>query len=133
MTVNEKLKNNRTPKSRTLSSKYVGSYHILKVLADRSAYHLDLLPELGNIHPTFHISFLKPYYSSNRSRRALSFPLEIQLDHKTLEEILRHRNEHEKTEYLVHYAGTDPTEDDWIHESQFEYNDVLLAYERSQV
>ena len=50
----------RFDKRGKLSPRYIGPYEIVRKVGD-VAYHLDLPPELANIHDTFHVSMLRKY------------------------------------------------------------------------
>lgn len=62
-------KNLNLPKNRArkLMPKFIGPYKVIKAKADTSTYTLDLPPALKQrrIHPTFHVSLLRPYYASS--------------------------------------------------------------------
>ena len=61
-------KNIRTKRpSKKLSPKLYGPFQVLEKKGNR-AYELDISPR-WNIHPTFHVSLLEPYRSSNRPNR----------------------------------------------------------------
>ena len=85
------------------------------------AYRLKL-PERLKIHPTFHVSFLKPYFADeddpdrNRSKRAPpSVPTQYDAE---IEKILDHRvlgtsKKNTKTEFLVHWKGKSAADAVW--------------------
>ena len=97
---------------RGLIPKYDGPFEVVQRVGE-VAYRLKL-PERLKIHPTFHISFLKPYFADvddpdrNKSKRAPpSIPTQFDAD---IEEILDHRivgksKLNTKTEFLVHWKG----------------------------
>ncbi|XP_069151856.1 uncharacterized protein [Solanum lycopersicum] len=80
------------------------------------------LPERLKIHPTFHVSFLKPYFADeddpnrNRSKRAPpSVPTQYDAE---IEKILDHRvlgtsKKNSKTEFLVHWKGKSVADAVW--------------------
>ena len=85
------------------------------------AYRLKL-PERLKIHPTFHVSFLKPYFADaeypdrNMSKRAPpSVPTQYDAE---IEKILDHRvsgtsKKNTKTEFLVHWKVKSATDAVW--------------------
>ena len=85
------------------------------------AYRLKL-PERLKIHPTFHVSFLKPYFADaeypdrNMSKRAPpSVPTQYDAE---IEKILDHRvlgtsKKNTKTEFLVHWKGKSAADAVW--------------------
>ena len=89
-----------------------GSFEVVKRVGE-VAYMLKL-PERLKSHPTFHVSFLKPYFTDaddpdrNRSKRAPpSVPTQYDVE---IEKILDHRvlgtsKKNTKTEFLVHWKA----------------------------
>ena len=85
------------------------------------AYRLKL-PEKLKIHPTFHVSFLEPYFANaddpdrNRSKRAPPFvPTQYDVE---IEKILDHRvlgtsKRNTKIEFLVHWKGKSAADAVW--------------------
>ena len=58
-------------RTKKLSNKWIGPFRVLSRLADGRAYTLDL-PAHMKLHPTFHVSFLKPYFPNRVPARASS-------------------------------------------------------------
>ena len=105
---------------RGLIPKYDGPFEVVKRVGE-VAYRLKL-PERLKIHPTFHVSFLKPYFADeddpdrNRSKRAPpSVPTQYDAE---IEKILDHRvlgtsKKNTKTEFLVHWKGKSAADVAW--------------------
>ncbi|XP_015084310.1 uncharacterized protein LOC107027747 [Solanum pennellii] len=105
---------------RGLIHKYDGPFEVVKRVGE-VAYRLKL-PERLKIHPTFHVSFLKPYFGDeddpdrNRSKRAPpSVPTQYDAE---IEKILDHRvlgtsKKNTKTEFLVHWKGKSAADAVW--------------------
>ncbi|XP_069154704.1 uncharacterized protein [Solanum lycopersicum] len=105
---------------RFLIPKYDSPFEVVKRVGEVS-YRLKL-PERLKIYPTFHMSFLKPYFEDaddpdrNTSKRALpSVPTQYDTE---IEKILDHRvlgtsKKNTKTEFLVHWKGKSAADAVW--------------------
>ncbi|XP_069145456.1 uncharacterized protein [Solanum lycopersicum] len=105
---------------RGLIPKYDDLFEVVKRVGE-VAYRLKFLERL-KIHPTFHVSFLKPYFADadvpdrNRSKRAPpSLPTQYDAE---IEKILGHRvlgtsQNNTKTKFLVHWIGNSAVDAVW--------------------
>ncbi|KAK3547304.1 hypothetical protein QTP86_018825 [Hemibagrus guttatus] len=101
---------------RKLSPRFIGPFTILKQI-NPVTYKLQLPPGY-RIHPTFHVSLLKPHYPSVSSATepgsgAAEPPLPLLLDDGTaykVKEILDSRRRGGRLEYLVDWEGYGPEE-----------------------
>ena len=104
-----------TPK---FMAKYAGPFVIAKRLFE-DVYKLDLPPEI-KVHPTFHVSLLKPYHEDKvrpERKQVLRPPPELVGDHLEfeIEGILKCRNTKKKgKEYLVKWRGYHEKEATWV-------------------
>jgi hypothetical protein len=104
-----------TPK---FMAKYAGPFVIAKRLFE-DVYKLDLPPEI-KVHPTFHVSLLKPYHEDKvrpERKQVLRPPPELVGDHLEfeVEGILKCRNTKKKgKEYLVKWRGYHEKEATWV-------------------
>ncbi|KXN92578.1 hypothetical protein AN958_05740, partial [Leucoagaricus sp. SymC.cos] len=100
------------PKGRfsKLCPKYIGPFKIVEVRPKFSNYCLKLLPALmkHKIHPTFHISLLRPYTTSNNAlfpnqAKPESYDFRIDDEHEWfMDELTGHRlNGHKNLEFEV--------------------------------
>ncbi|KAI2645103.1 Transposon Ty3-G Gag-Pol polyprotein [Labeo rohita] len=102
---------------RKLSPHYIGPFEILKQI-NKVTYQLQLPPRY-RIHPTFHVSLLKPYFPSATEitgAEAEPPPPEI-LDQPsvyTVHKILDSRRQGGHLEYLVDWEGYGPEERSWV-------------------
>ena len=78
-------------------------------------------PERLNLHPTFHVSFLKPYHSDpspNKVQAKRNSPLVRVEFSKEIASILQDRKignrKNKWTEYLVQWKGTPVSEASWV-------------------
>ena len=112
-------KNLNLPKhrARKLMPIFIGPYSIVKVNLDTSSYTLKLPAELEarNIHPTFHVSLLKPHIP-NDDDRFPSRDVQIYYDfgygdevEQEVEEILAHQWDGRKLRLLVKWSSGDST------------------------
>jgi hypothetical protein len=103
---------------------YVGPF---KVLENKlfNIYKLEL-PENLRVHPTFHVSFLKPISrdASRPNRKHNSRPhltwfimVEFEVEAKLKSRQLRGR----EREYLVKWKGYHPRQASWVNESDMEH------------
>ncbi|KAL0152234.1 hypothetical protein M9458_051957, partial [Cirrhinus mrigala] len=106
-----------------MSPRYIGPFKILRQINDVT-FQLQLPPRY-RIHPTFHVSLLKPYFPSATEPPGAEAgpPLPEVLDQPstyTVRQILdsRHRGGH--LEYLIDWEGYGPEERSWVPR-----NDVL--------
>ncbi|KAI2659363.1 Transposon Tf2-8 polyprotein [Labeo rohita] len=102
---------------RKLSPRYIGPFKILRQLNDVT-FQLQLPPRY-RIHPTFHVSLLKPHFPSateTPGAEAGAPPPEI-LDQPsvyTVNQILDSRRRGGRLEYLIDWEGYGPEERSWV-------------------
>ncbi|KAK3567133.1 hypothetical protein QTP86_010433 [Hemibagrus guttatus] len=105
---------------RKLSPRFIGPFTILKQI-NPVTYKLQLPPGY-RIHPTFHVSLLKPHHpsvfpSTEPGDRAAEPPLPLLLDDGTayrVKEILDSRRRGGQLEYLVDWEGYGPEKRSWV-------------------
>lgn len=113
-------KNLNLPKNRArkLMPKFIGPYKVIKARAESSNYTLDLPPMLQKrrIHPTFHVSLLRPYYASSDAlfpNRMTPEPFDFgaNADHEWyVDDIIGHRRtETGSLEYEIRWSLGDTT------------------------
>jgi hypothetical protein len=121
------IKNFRLPKG--LSHKFLGPYAgPFKVLENKlfNTYKLEQLENL-RVHPTFHVSFLKPVtHNASRSNRKHNSRPPPNLVHNEpkfeVEVVLKSRQlKGQEREYLVKWKGYHPIEASWVNESNMEH------------
>ncbi|KAK3538680.1 hypothetical protein QTP86_012566 [Hemibagrus guttatus] len=103
-----------------LSSRFIGPFIILKQI-NPVTYKLQLPPGY-RIHPTFHVSLLKPHHpsvfpSTEPGDGAAELPLPLLLDDGTaygVKEILDSQHRGGQLEYLVDWEGYGPEERSWV-------------------
>jgi len=104
---------------RSLIPRYDGPFKVVKRIG-RVAYRLDL-PERLKVHPTFHVSFLKPYFPDvaglHPPTRRNPPTVRRQYD-KDVERILDRREKgqskkNRRVEFLVHWKGQSEAEATW--------------------
>jgi hypothetical protein len=131
---------NKSPK---LLPRYIGPYTIKRVISS-VAYELDL-PSNMKIHPTFHVSKLKPYHDNNDSMfpnrdQIIRPPPDVVDDHEEyeVEKILNKRERKygrgKRIEYLVLWKGYPIYEASWLPiSSLMNAKDVIDEYEHTRV
>ncbi len=102
---------------RKLSPRFVGPFTILEQV-NPVTYKLQL-PAQYKIHPTFHVSLLKPYFPSVSPEPGLveEPPLPLIIDEGAIyrvHEILNSRRRGGRLEYLVDWEGYGPEERSWV-------------------
>ena len=112
-------KNLNLPKGRArkLCPKYVGPYKVLQTRPETSNYTLELPAALQErrIHPTFHVSLLRPYQASNDAlfpNRAQPEPYDFGAPDDAewfVDELLGHRWEGKTLEFQVRWSLGDTT------------------------
>ncbi|MBW0592998.1 hypothetical protein O181_132713 [Austropuccinia psidii MF-1] len=106
---------------KNLKDSFAGPF-VIKALHGENSIEVELSEELSNKHPTFQVSLIKPYKSSDaknfplRNKVTQHIPPSESSETKKITKVLKERNLRTKRvrEYLVRYS--DPT-----------YEDVLLA------
>ena len=105
------------PSSRKLTPKWLGPFAVESVI-NPVAYKL-ALPSSMRIHPTFHVSLLKPYHTSGRVQPPPP-PVEVDEDGGqwfAIESVLDHRvvrrGRKETREYQIRWQGYGPDHDSW--------------------
>ncbi|KAI5616025.1 hypothetical protein C0J50_8520 [Silurus asotus] len=101
---------------RKLSPRYIGPFRIEKRI-NEAAYRLELPPRY-RIHPTFHVSLLKPYTPSSAQHASEVRPpppevLEQPLVY-SVRKVLNSRRHGGGLEYLVDWEGYGPEERSWV-------------------
>ncbi|KAL0162348.1 hypothetical protein M9458_041744, partial [Cirrhinus mrigala] len=115
---------------RKLSPRYIGPFEILRQI-NEVTYQLQLPPRY-RIHPTFHVSLLKPYFPS-ATAEAEPPPPEI-LDQPsvyTVREILDSRRRGSHPEYLIDWEGYGPEERSWVARNDILDPQLLAEFHQS--
>ena len=126
--------NNKT-RQRGLIPKYDGPFEVIKRVGQVAC--MLKLPERLKLHPTFHVSFLKPYHEDLHAKRVQTnrvpplvmkqFDQEIEeiLDHKTM----GHSRKNRQTDFLVQWNGTSKVEATWERDvTLWQFETVVQAY-----
>ncbi len=107
-----------TTNCKKLSPRFIGPFSIMKQI-NPVTYRLQLPPHY-RIHPTFHVSLLKPHYTSvpvsTDPEPAEKPPLPLILEDGTaytVKEILNSRCRGGRLEYLVDWEGYGPEKRSW--------------------
>ena len=107
--------------SRKLSPLYVGPFEVVKVVVPGRTVKLQLPPALGKLHPTFHVSRLRPWRTSSYFPRAAAPRPAALLEEPEGSawyacEVLNHdppRGRRRQFRYLVRWQGYDDFESEW--------------------
>jgi hypothetical protein len=122
----------KVPGAKKLTPRFVGPYRIRRVV-NENAYDLELPASMGNTHPVFHISLLKPFNSQGQElppqaqlpwtgpEDQKEYEVEAILSHKT-----KHRGRKVWNEYLVSWTGFGPDHNQWVPESRLEKSPEIL-------
>ena len=107
----------KTGRNKKLSPKFIGPFDVTGILASGNAYKLQLPEKYEKLHPTFHISLLKPYYE-DRNRRFTGRESTFATEDKTKQaiDIISHRNTQDSIEFLVSQNSGNILQDKWIDE-----------------
>ncbi|MBW0494592.1 hypothetical protein O181_034307 [Austropuccinia psidii MF-1] len=124
---------------KNIKDSFAGPF-VIRALHGENAIEVELSEELGNTHPTFPVSLVKP----NKSSDSENFPLRNKVPQhippiessvtKKLTKALKERNLRTKKvrEYLVRYS--DPTcEDEWLAEKDIpEATNLLRSFRNTR-
>src|SRR4051812_36700374 len=99
--------------SRKFLPRFVGPFVITSKISP-VAYKLDL-PATMRIHPTFHISLLKPYTASNTFPRPLPPPPDVidDVEEYEVERIIAEQKRYNRSEFLVKWMGYPDSDNTW--------------------
>ncbi|KAI2645361.1 Transposon Ty3-G Gag-Pol polyprotein [Labeo rohita] len=121
---------------RKLSPSYIGPFRILRQINDVT-FQLQLTP-MYRIHPTFHVSLLKPFSPSTTDTpgaEAEPPPPEV-LDQPSIymvHELLDSRRRGGHLEYLIDWEGYGPEEQSWVPRDDVLDPTLLLEFHRSHL
>ena len=115
-----------------LKDSFAGPF-MIKALHGPNSVQLELTGELMNKHPTFPVSLIKPYSSSDkelfplRNKPPLEIPRLEEGEEKKIVKVLKERRTRNKKEreYLVRYRNS-TQEDEWLLEKDITNADKLL-------
>ncbi|MBW0577753.1 hypothetical protein O181_117468 [Austropuccinia psidii MF-1] len=115
-----------------LKDSFAGPF-MIKALHGPNAVQLELTGELMNKHPTFPVSLIKPYSSSDkelfplRNKPPLEIPPLEEGEEKKIVKVLKERRKRNKKEreYLVRYRNS-TQKDEWLLEKDITNADKLL-------
>ena len=103
------------PGSRKLHPRWVGPFKVLQRVG-AAAYKLDLAGRFSQLHPTFHVSYLKPHIPGGTSGTPPEpVELEGQLEYEVAG-IKAHRQRGRRREFLVQWLGYSSAHDEWLKE-----------------
>ncbi|MBW0463000.1 hypothetical protein O181_002715 [Austropuccinia psidii MF-1] len=115
-----------------LKDSYVGPF-VISAFHGTNAFQVELSGELGNKHPTFPVSLIKPYQPADKEMFPLTNPTPStvppveQNEDKKIKKVIKERRIRGKNqrEYLVRYRNP-VHEDEWLEESEIPDSDKLL-------
>ena len=117
-----------------LAQRFIGPFRVLERIGP-VAYHLELSANL-KIHPTFHVSHLKPYtdpasFSPDRPHDYRPPPIQVDGDDEyEVEAILDRRTRRRRLEYLIKWLSYPDSENTWEPAANLSHaQDLLLAYD----
>jgi GNAT superfamily N-acetyltransferase len=118
-----------TKRVKKLAPKYIGPFEVLERVADGRAYRIDL-PSHMRLHPTFHVSSLRPYVVDTVSGRAQAAakPDYFADGHHEfeVEAILDHRKVQRQLQYFVSWVGMPDHENAWLPSSSMDNAKELI-------
>ncbi|RVW30894.1 Transposon Tf2-12 polyprotein [Vitis vinifera] len=126
-------------RQRGLISKHDGPFEVIKRVG-QVAYMLKL-PDRLKLHPTFHVSFLKPYHEdldAERVQTKRAPPLVMKQFDREIEKILDHRTmghsrKNRRTDFLVQWKGISETEASWERDvTLWQFEKEVQAYWQSK-
>jgi hypothetical protein len=109
--------------------RWISPFSVFYRIADGRAYRLDL-PSHMHLHPTFHISLLKPYIHDTQSSHIPPAAMpELFADGHELEvnPIVSHRWRASHLQYLVSWVGFKKHENSWVSESDLADSPTLVT------
>jgi Chromo (CHRromatin Organisation MOdifier) domain len=119
-----------TTHAEKFASRWIGPFAEADRISDGRAYRLDL-PSHMHLHPTLHVSLLKPYFNDTQPSRSRPAPMpDLFADgHEEWEvsPIVSHRWRTSHLQYLVPWVGFAEHENSWVSESDFANSPNLVT------
>uniref|UniRef100_W5NN95 Chromo domain-containing protein n=1 Tax=Lepisosteus oculatus TaxID=7918 RepID=W5NN95_LEPOC len=115
-----------------LAPRYIGPFRVLAQITPVT-YQLALPPTL-RIHPTFHVSLLKPFHRSTLSKPQKKTPPPRVIDGLpayTVNKILDSRWSRGSLQYLVDWEGYGPEERSWVSEKDILDPNLIQDFHRN--
>jgi hypothetical protein len=119
-----------TTRAQKFASRWICPFSVVERIADGLSYRIDL-PSHIHLHPTFHVSLLKPYVHDTQPshRRPAPMPYLFADGHEEWEisAIVSHRWRASHIQYLVSWVGSAEHENSWASESDLANSPTLVT------
>ena len=135
-TANLRLKVKQQGSTASFLPRFIGPFPIIEAKPETAIYKLDL-SAMYQIHSAFHAKLLNPATPNDPERFPTREPPWPDLvfenddgngDNYEVEYIWDHRNIAYRREYYIHWKGWPISDDEWIHENDMDWPDLITEY-----